>query len=461
MEYVSTRGGSGPVSFADACLSGLAPDGGLYTPVEYPKLAPAKPGESYFDLATRILSAFSAGSIAPDVMAGLVEKAYASFAHQSVTPLNQVGPDRWLLELHHGPTLAFKDVAMQIIAQIYDHLLAERGERLTVLCATSGDTGGAAAAAFAGLKSVDVFILHPYGRISPIQRRFMTSTGASNVHNLALDGDFDGCQAIVKSLFGDAGFRDEVSLSGVNSINWTRIAAQSVYFAAAQGALGADRKLRFVVPTGNFGDALAAYVAARCGMLNGLELVSAVNANRTMVDLMETGSLSKRSAIATHSPAMDIALPSNAERLLFEVMGRDPSKLKNFYDSFTQSGEAELDDQSKGALKCVGVKAVSIDDDVTAREMNRLYDETGTLQCPHTAVGSASAREVPTDCVDVILSTAHAAKFPETVSEVTGKTPPLPERSESFLARDEEFDRLEADLGKVREYIRERVGGAR
>ena len=191
MQYVSTRGDGATVGFADACLAGLAPDGGLFTPSEFPQIEKARPGESYTSLATRILSAFAGSSISEAKMGELVERAYASFAHQSVTPLFQVGPDRWLLELHHGPTLAFKDVAMQIIAQIYDHLLTERGERLTVLCATSGDTGGAAAAAFAGLSSVDVFILHPYGRISPVQRKFMTSTGADNIHNFALDGDFD------------------------------------------------------------------------------------------------------------------------------------------------------------------------------------------------------------------------------------------------------------------------------
>lgn len=457
MKYVSTRGDGQEVSFETACLAGLAPDGGLFTPVEYPKIAPMKQGESYTSLATRILSAFAGDTISDSDMTTLVEKAYASFAHQSVTPLFQIGPDKWLLELHHGPTLAFKDVAMQIIAQIYDHFLTKRGERLTVLCATSGDTGGAAAAAFAGLKSVDVFILHPFGRISPIQRRFMTSTGADNIHNFALDGDFDDSQAIVKSLFRDSAFRDEVGLSGVNSINWTRIAAQSVYFAAAQGALGQDRALRFVVPTGNFGDALAAYVAARCGLINGLELVSAVNANRTMVDLINDGKLSKRSAVATHSPAMDIALPSNAERLLFEVMGRDPAKLRAFYDNFTQSGEAELNDQARGALGCTGISAQTVSDADTAEEMQRLLAETGTLQCPHTAVATFAARRAPTSNVDVILSTAHAAKFPETVSEITGQAPPLPVRSEAFLARDEVFERLPNDVHAVREAIRGRV----
>lgn len=457
MKYVSTRGGGEEVSFETACLAGLAPDGGLYTPVAYPKIEPARPGETYLSLASRILGAFAGVTIPTDVLERLVAQAYGSFAHQSVTPLFQIGPDRWLLELHHGPTLAFKDVAMQIIAQIYDYFLTQRGERLTVLCATSGDTGGAAAAAFAGLKSVDVFILHPFGRISPIQRRFMTSTGASNIHNFALDGDFDDSQAIVKSLFGDAAFRDEVGLSGVNSINWTRIAAQSVYFAAAQSALGADRSVRFVVPTGNFGDALAAYVAARCGLLNGLDLVSVVNANKTMVDLFTDGHLTKRSAIATHSPAMDIALPSNAERLLFEVMGRDSDKLRNFYNQFSQSGEAQLDDSAKGTLGCSGVRALSIDDAETEVEMTRLFEETGTLQCPHTAVASAGARANPTESVDVILSTAHAAKFPETVEAIIGETPLLPKRSEAFLARDEVFERLPNDLHTVREAIRQRV----
>lgn len=457
MNYISTRGGCAPVSFADACLAGLAPDGGLYTPERYPVITSPGSAESYTDIAARILSAFAGDSIPERVVRTLVEKAYACFAHQSVTPLTEIGPDRWLLELHHGPTLAFKDVAMQIIAQFYDFLLKQRGERLTVLCATSGDTGGAAAAAFAGLDSVDVFILHPHERISPIQRRFMTSTGADNIHNFALDGDFDDSQAIVKALFGDEPFRTEVRLSGVNSINWTRIAAQSVYFAKAQAAIGADRPIRFIVPTGNFGDALAAYVAARCGLLNGLELVSAVNANRTMVDLMETGRLTKRAAFATHSPAMDIALPSNAERLLFEAMGRDSAQLHDFYNTFTRAGMAELSEQAKGALGCIGVGAVSIGDTETADEMKRLYLETGALQCPHTAVGSAAARMSASGSVDVILATAHAAKFPETVSAITGHTPGLPERSQAFLAKDEVFERFPADIPTVRQAILDRV----
>ena len=457
MEYISTRGYERKVSFADACLSGLAPDGGLFTPVEYPQIVRPSAKESYVSLATRILSAFAAGSMSESVVGDLVEKAYASFAHQSVTPLFEIGPDRWLLELHHGPTLAFKDVAMQIIAQFYDHLLKERGTRVTIMCATSGDTGGAAAAAFAGLESVDVFILHPYGRISPIQRRFMTSTGASNIHNFALDEDFDASQAIVKSLFADTAFRDDVNLSGVNSINWTRIAAQTVYFATAQAAIGADRDIRFVVPTGNFGDGLAAYVAFKCGLLKSLNLLTAVNANDTMKALVETGELTKRSAQATLSPAMDIALPSNAERLLFDAMDRDTDELRRFYERYAQSGQASISMAARERLASMGISADSIFDEQTQIELNQLLAETGTLQCPHTAVGTAAARRNPSELVDVVLATAHAAKFPETVSEVTGHTPPLPERSEAFLAKDEVFERFPADVSTVRDAVRARI----
>lgn len=455
MQYVSTRGGGEPVGFVTASLSGLAPDGGLFTPVTYPQLERPDGGWSYNAIATHILSAFAGDDLSRATVEELVTKAYASFSHESVAPLFQIGSNRWLMELHHGPTLAFKDVAMQVIGQLYDHALSERGERLTVLCATSGDTGGAAAAAFAGLDSVDVIILHPYGRISPIQRRFMTSTGASNIHNLALDGDFDACQAIVKSLF--ATDRDALKLSGVNSINWTRIAAQSVYFAAAQAALGKDADIRFIVPTGNFGDALAAYVAARCGLLSGLDVLTAVNANRAMVDLIHHGQMHRTAAKATHSPAMDIAVPSNAERLMFEVMDRDGEAVKGVYDRFAQSGDVDLPQTAVGRLGCTGIKAVSIDDEATAEEMRTLYAETGTLQCPHTAVASYAARHAPRDGVDVILATAHAAKFPETVEALTGKVPPLPDRSEAYLAKGEVFERLPADVAAVRTYIQNHV----
>ena len=275
MRYISTRGGGEPVDFLTACLNGLAPDGGLYVPESWPAIGPAAPDERYTDVATRVLSAFAGEAVSENDIGAMCERAYASFAHKSVAPLVQIGTDHWMLELHHGPTLAFKDVAMQLIAQLYDLALERLGMRKSVVCATSGDTGGAAAFAFAGSKHVDLTILHPHGRVSPVQRKYMTTTGAANVQNLALEGDFDDCQAIVKQMFADKEFAGRVGLSGVNSINWARIAAQSVYYATTQAALGPKRALRFIVPSGNMGDALAGYVAARCGMLAGLEIVCA------------------------------------------------------------------------------------------------------------------------------------------------------------------------------------------
>ena len=273
MKYVSTRGQSAPVDFVEACLTGLAPDGGLYVPETWPQIEPANPSESYVDVATHILSAFAGDSLSEADIRGLCERAYGTFSHQSVTPLSQCGPNKFVMELHHGPTLAFKDVAMQFIGQLYDLVLGRRGERMSVVCATSGDTGGAAAAAFAGASSVDLFILHPHERVSPVQRLFMTTTGADNVHNLAVTGDFDDCQSAVKAMFADKEFAADVRLSGVNSINWARIAAQAVYYATAQAAIGPGRPIRFVVPSGNMGDAFAGYVAARCGLLAGFEAV--------------------------------------------------------------------------------------------------------------------------------------------------------------------------------------------
>jgi threonine synthase len=286
VKYVSTRGYSEAVDFLAASLAGLAPDGGLYTPVSWPQIERPKAGDSYVETATRVLSAFAGGTLSDAVICTLAERAYAPFAHQSVAPLVEVGSNRWMLELHHGPTLAFKDVAMRLIAQLYDYVLEQRGERMTILCATSGDTGGAAASAFAGSKRVDLVILHPHNRVSPVQRLFMTATGSDNVHNLALAGDFDGTQAILKQLIGDEHFRRRVGLAAVNSINWTRVAAQSVYFAQAQAQLGGDRPIHFIVPTGNFGDALAGYVAARSGLLNSFRITAAVNANDAMARLL-------------------------------------------------------------------------------------------------------------------------------------------------------------------------------
>ncbi len=454
MKYISTRGQSQSVDFTTAILAGLAPDGGLYVPQDWPSIAPATASESYVSVATRLLCAFAGDALSTDVIRGLCQRAYASFAHHSVAPLVQDGPDSFVMELHHGPTLAFKDVAMQLIAQIYDHVLAERGQRMSVVCATSGDTGGAAAAAFAGAQNVDLYILHPHARVSPVQRLFMTTTGAANVHNLALDGDFDDCQAIVKQMFADRQFADTVGLSGVNSINWARIAAQSVYYATTQAALGPDRAIRFVVPSGNMGDALAGYVAARCGLLNGFEVVCAVNENRALATLFETGEMKRTPAIATPSPAMDISVPSNFERLLFEVSGRSAETVRSVYGNYAQAGEARLPDTVRGPLGCAGFASRSVSNGETLAEMQRYFTQTGKLICPHTAVATLVAQSLPdTGAATVTLSTAHAAKFPETVLKATGQDAPLPERCAALLDQVESFEQMSADTVTIKRFI--------
>lgn len=458
MKYVSTRGQAPAVDFVEACLTGLAPDGGLYVPESWPQITPAKPNESYVQVATHILKTFAGDALSDEDMQSLCERAYASFSHHAVAPLAQSGANQFVMELHHGPTLAFKDVAMQFIGQLYDLVLSRRGERMSVVCATSGDTGGAAAAAFAGAKQVDLYILHPHERVSPVQRLFMTTTGASNVHNLAIDGDFDDCQALVKSMFADKPFASDVQLSGVNSINWARIAAQSVYYATTQAAVGPDRPIRFVVPSGNMGDAFAGYVAARCGLLNGFELVCAVNENKTLETLLNVGEMKREQAVPTPSPAMDISVPSNFERLFFEVAGRDGDKVRRTYDQYRQAGEATLPEDVRGPLGCTGLSAMMINNNDTLAEMRLFKQETGALICPHTAVGTAAVRRLPeTDACTVVLSTAHSAKFPETVKDATNDEAPLPARCQDLLDRGEVFERVSNDLSAVKDYIRANI----
>ena len=459
MLYYSTRGLAEPVDFIQACLSGLAPDGGLYVPEAWPSITPARPGESYVSVATRILSAFAGDSISSDIIEDLCTKAYGNFAHQSVAPLVQTGPDQFIMELHHGPTLAFKDIAMQIIAQLYEHVLSERGQRLSVICATSGDTGGAAAAAFAGKKTVDLFILHPHLRVSPVQRLFMTTTGADNIHNFSLDSDFDTCQAIVKAMFADKPFAESIALSGVNSINWARIAAQSVYFATAQAALGPERPIRFIVPSGNMGDALAGYVAGKCGLLVDFDGICAVNENKTLETVFNTGEMSKRNAVETPSPAMDISVPSNFERLLFEVSGRDPEIVRSVYNQYLQSGHAALPEAAFAALKKSGLSSFAVSNSNTCQEMRDHLSETGALICPHTAVGTKINRQAGgDDRTRVVLSTAHAAKFPETVEEATGEIIGLPGRCQTLRDRGEVFDQVSPEFSAVKAAIQAKLG---
>ncbi len=469
MKYVSTRGQSEPVDFLTASLAGLAPDGGLYTPSAWPLIARPKSGDSYVETATRVLSAFAGGTLPDSVIRELAARAYAPFAHQSVAPLTEVAPGRWMLELHHGPTLAFKDVAMRLIAQLYDHVLEQRGERMTILCATSGDTGGAAASAFAGSKRVDIVILHPLNRVSPTQRLFMTATGADNVHNLALEGDFDGTQAILKQLIADEQFKRRTGLAAVNSINWTRVAAQSVYFAQAQAQLGADAPIHFVVPTGNFGDALAAYVASRSGLLNRFRCTAAVNANDAMARLLSGKALTRGATAPTISPAMDIQLPSNFERLFFEATSRDLAPaarnglvVAKAYADLASKGEGAIPAEVAQRLAAAGFDAARVSDAETREEMKRTLAETGWVVCPHTAVGLAAARRIRDAKGPIItLATAHAAKFPETVKETLGINVPLPERASPFVSQPEKFETGPMSADHVRQRIENLTAGRR
>jgi threonine synthase len=461
MKYVSTRGGAEPVDFLSASLMGLASDGGLFVPEAYPRIDRPQVGDTYVQTAARVLQAFAGDALPATTVMELATRAYAPFAHQSVAPLVEMGPCRWMMELHHGPTLAFKDVAMRLIAQLYDHVLEQRGQRMMILCATSGDTGGAAAAAFAGSRRIDLLILHPLGRVSPTQRLFMTATGASNVHNLALEGDFDGTQAILKQILADDAFRIRMSLSAVNSINWTRVAAQSVYFAQAQAQLGATRPIQFVVPTGNFGDALAAYVAHRCGLLHSLDCVVAVNANDAMHRMLSGGALEKGATLPTLSPAMDIQLPSNFERLLFEASGRDGAFVADAYSALARAGSAPLPGTVAAAIGAMGYSSGRVSDAETLVEMQRTRAETGHVVCPHAAVGLAVARRRdPGPGVQVTLATAHAAKFPETVGQALGRAEPLPERVAGLSARGEVYETQPMDVGVVRRRIEQIVAGA-
>jgi threonine synthase len=459
MRYVSTRGGAAPVGFLDALLNGLAPDGGLYVPEAWPTLDPmivkAAATAPYHRTAAAVLKLFAGEDLTLATCEAIATRAYGGqWAHPAVAPLRQTGPGEHVLELTHGPSLAFKDVAMQMIAGLYDHVLSARGRRLAVVCATSGDTGGAAVEALKGAAHADVFVLLPAGRVSEVQRRFMTGSGAANVHACVLDGDFDAAQAIVKALFAEVAFCDEVGLSPVNSINWARIVAQSVYYVVAASALSAGGPVHFTVPSGNFGDALAGHVAKRIGAPVG-RIMIATNANDGIARAFATGRYAKTAAsTATLSPAMDISVASNFERIMFEAVDRDPVRLKPLYDAFAQSGAYAVPEDALAFLT-LHFDARGVDDGETRAAIRNAHESTGEVLCPHTAVGW-HARFGPDD-VDgarVLLATAHPAKFPETVTEVLGAPPPLPAHCADLFEREERFVALPAEVGAVKAAIR-------
>jgi threonine synthase len=466
MHYVSTRGSAPDLGFSDVLLAGLARDGGLYLPAAWPSFSAAEirsmRGLAYPDLAIRLLTPFVERAIAEDRFAAIVRDAYAGFRHDAVCPLVQIGTNEFVLELFHGPTLAFKDLAMQLLARLMDHVLAERGERATVIGATSGDTGGAAIEAFGGRERADIFILFPHGRVSPVQQRQMTTSTAANVHALAIDGNFDDCQGLVKAMFNDHAFRDRVALSGVNSINWARIMAQIVYYFSSALSLGApDRAISYTVPTGNFGDIFAGYAAKRMG-LPIERLIIATNDNDILARTMATGEYETRGVVATTSPSMDIQVSSNFERLLFEASGRDAAAVRRYMEGLKQSGAFTIDEAPLAAIRNE-FDAARATSKQAALTIAKVLPQSGYLLDPHSAIGVHAAREkAARDGTPMVaLATAHPAKFPAAVFEACGVTPALPAWLVGLMEREEKYTVLPSDLKMVEDYIEKHTKAAR
>jgi threonine synthase len=458
VRYVSTRGEAASLGFVEVMLAGLARDGGLYLPETWPRLDPhviaGFAGRPYAEVAVEVIRPFVGDAIPEHDLARMAREAYGTFRHPAVAPLAQYGVNDFLLELFHGPTLAFKDLAMQFLGRLIDNVLAARGERTTIVVATSGDTGGAAVEAFRSRARVDVFVLFPQGRISDVQRRMMTTAEDDNVHALAIEGTFDDCQALVKDLFNHHDFRDRVRLSGVNSINWARIVAQAVYYFTAAVALGSPhRKVAFTVPTGNFGDIYAGY-AAMCMGLPVDRLVIAANVNDILVRTLATGAYEPRAVVATSSPSMDIQVASNFERILFDAGGRNAAAVRNMMDSLAQSRRFVLPTRWLSALRST-FSANRADEEETAAAIRTLLRETGHFIDPHTAVGVAVAEKETRDMTVpmVVLSTAHAAKFPDAVEAACGARPPLPEWLGDLHERLERVTTLPVDLAAVERHI--------
>ena len=457
MDYISTRGEAPSLKFRDAMLAGLARDGGLYVPREWPSLTKkdirALRGKRYQDVAFEVLKHFVAEEIPADKFKAMIEEAYATFRHPAVVPLVQTGPNDFVLELFHGTTLAFKDVAMQLLARLMDYALAERGERATIVGATSGDTGGAAIDAFAGRERTDIFILFPHGKVSPVQQRQMTTSNAANVHALAVNGNFDDCQNLVKEMFNDAAFRDRLKLSGVNSINWARIMAQVVYYFTAALSLGApDRKVSFTVPTGNFGDIFAGYVAKKMGLPID-RLVIATNDNDILARTLKSGRYEMRGVKATTSPSMDIQISSNFERLLFESYNRDPASVRSAMAGLKQSGAFEVQPDALKAIRRE-FRAGRATEKQVAATIRETLSANGYLIDPHTATGVFVAqRNLRATSPMVTLATAHPAKFPAAVKSACGIDPALPSWLADLMQREERFDILEPELKAVETFI--------
>jgi threonine synthase len=459
MRYVSTRGEAPTLTFEEAMLTGLARDGGLYVPSEVPRLShsdiAALAGLPYEEVAFRVMRPFIGDAFTDAEFADLIEKAYAGFGHAARAPLKQVQPNHFILELFHGPTLAFKDFAMQLIGQMFEAALARRGERVTIVGATSGDTGSAAMEAFRGLEAVSVFILFPHGRVSEVQRRQMTTVTEDNAHALALTGDFDDCQARVKDMFNDFAFRDRVRLAGVNSINWARVLAQVVYYFTAAVSLGAPhRAVSFCVPTGNFGDVFAGYIARAMG-LPIEKLIVATNHNDILHRALSSGGYVPGGVVPSISPSMDIQVSSNFERALFDAYGRDGAAVAQLMAEL-KAGGFHI---SQGALEALREAFASgrASEEETSSMIARAATEMGEVLCPHSAVGVQVAQGFTGATPLVTLATAHPAKFPDAVEAATGARPALPARMADLFDRPERVTRVENDLSAIESVIEARI----
>jgi threonine synthase len=466
VKYVSTRGQAPVLEFGDVLLAGLATDGGLYVPDEWPSQpdlgAPDLADGGYLAAATAIMAPYVAPSLSADELRAMVTDAYATFTHPDICPVTPLGQSGLhLLELFWGPTIAFKDVALQLLGHLFDHELTKRGERATIVVATSGDTGSAAIEACRGKDHLDIVVLHPAGRVSDVQRRQMTTVDAPNVHNVAVEGTFDDCQDLVKAMFADEAFRTEVGLSAMNSINWARVMAQVVYYATAARALGASAAspVAFSVPTGNFGNVFAGWVARRTGTPIS-QLVVGSNSNDILTRWLATGVMEQHGVHPTISPSMDIQVSSNTERLLFELYGRNPLLLADRMTEFRAEGRVETGDTRLATVTEV-FDGASFTDDDTRAEIARTYRETGVILDPHTAVGVAAARKArrDPDVPMVCLATAHPAKFPDAVEQAIGIRPELPEHLADLFDRPERFDTLACDLPTIEAHVRAVIAG--
>lgn len=470
--YISTRGhgtsaNTGPKSFEDVLLEGLAPDGGLYVPESWPtfdtKTLERMAGQSYVEVAAQVMLPFIGTSIDHGAFNKILKETYAShvFDHACVAPLNQLGPHIWNMELHRGPTLAFKDVALQLLGRLFDHVLTKKRARVTIVGATSGDTGSAAIEACKSCKNVDIFILHPKGRVSEVQRRQMTTVMSDNVHNIALEGTFDDCQNLVKAMFNDAKFKQEMSLSAINSINWARIMAQIVYYFTSALALGAPgREVAFSVPTGNFGNVYAAHAARKMG-LPIKRLMISTNRNDILTRFFETGVMQMSQVEPSISPSMDIQISSNFERYLFELLGRDALKLTGVMNEFKKSGKFKITDDLMNVARR-DFTAHRCSDDDTLKIIKDCYEETAEILDPHSAVALSGALALKDDpgLPIISLACAHAAKFPDAVEKAVGRRPELPERLSDLLERPEKLTPMPNNIQTVQDYVRKhsRVG---